>query len=270
MKKKHSGFTLAELLIVVAIIGVLVAISIPIFTSQLEKSRESTDLANVRGMYAEVMAAAITEDSTAVHNGEPIHQGDDYVAVLSPISQKDPEWHVSNGHPTIGGVSENDHVHWSGTPEAGGSCTLRYSPAEDAVYINWSGSSDSSGGAAGGTAPGDSTPETIAHAQNEKFADEIGDKVLGILHHAVKVSQNHGGNGSHVTVTIYKNRDFTINDPNNKLSDDTKSAIRNQITSMLFENPLNQDDPAEGYSISFNLNSGNGGKKEYEVKEINH
>ena len=38
---KNKGFTLAELLIVVAIIGVLVAVSIPIFTSQLEKSKTS-------------------------------------------------------------------------------------------------------------------------------------------------------------------------------------------------------------------------------------
>ena len=37
VKKNKKGFTLAELLIVVAIIAVLVAISIPIFTSQLEK-----------------------------------------------------------------------------------------------------------------------------------------------------------------------------------------------------------------------------------------
>ena len=40
-RKNEKGFTLAELLIVVAIIGVLVAISIPIFTSQLEKSRDA-------------------------------------------------------------------------------------------------------------------------------------------------------------------------------------------------------------------------------------
>ena len=44
---------MAELLIVVAIIAVLVAISIPIFTSQLEKSREATDAANFRAVYAE-------------------------------------------------------------------------------------------------------------------------------------------------------------------------------------------------------------------------
>ena len=58
--KRSRGFTLAELLIVVAIIGVLVAISIPIFTSQLEKSREATDAANIRSHYAQVMAEAIS------------------------------------------------------------------------------------------------------------------------------------------------------------------------------------------------------------------
>ena len=55
MKKNNRGFTLAELLIVVAIIAVLVAIAIPVFTSQLEKSREATDVANIRSAYAEVV-----------------------------------------------------------------------------------------------------------------------------------------------------------------------------------------------------------------------
>lgn len=44
-----------ELLITVAIIGVLVAISIPVFASQTEKSREATDLSNVRAAYTKLL-----------------------------------------------------------------------------------------------------------------------------------------------------------------------------------------------------------------------
>lgn len=52
MNKENDkkGFTLSELLIVVAIIAVLVAISIPIFSSQLEKSRRAVDMANARNI----------------------------------------------------------------------------------------------------------------------------------------------------------------------------------------------------------------------------
>ena len=54
--QSSKGFTLAELLIVVAIIAVLVAVSIPIFSSQLEKARESADLANWRAAKAGIIA----------------------------------------------------------------------------------------------------------------------------------------------------------------------------------------------------------------------
>ena len=61
--RENKGFTLAELLIVVAIIAVLVAIAIPIFSSQLEKAREATDEANIRAIYAELSADVLLENT---------------------------------------------------------------------------------------------------------------------------------------------------------------------------------------------------------------
>ena len=64
MKRLNKkGFTLAELLIVVAIIAVLVAIAIPIFTSQLEKSRDAVTIANLRSAYAEASATKLTGEN---------------------------------------------------------------------------------------------------------------------------------------------------------------------------------------------------------------
>lgn len=41
-------------------VGVLVAISIPIFTSQLEKSRDAVTLSNIRAAYAQAQTAYLT------------------------------------------------------------------------------------------------------------------------------------------------------------------------------------------------------------------
>ncbi|MBP3803787.1 MAG: prepilin-type N-terminal cleavage/methylation domain-containing protein [Oribacterium sp.] len=57
------GFTLAELMIVVVIVGILVAISIPIFAMQMKKSGQATDLANMRSAMAAAMADWYSENS---------------------------------------------------------------------------------------------------------------------------------------------------------------------------------------------------------------
>ena len=66
LKKKlnRKGFTLAELLVVVAILGILVAISVPLFAGRMEAAKKSTDEANVRA--AKAAAAAILLSDTSI------------------------------------------------------------------------------------------------------------------------------------------------------------------------------------------------------------
>ena len=75
--RNKKGFTLAELLIVVAIIAVLVAIAIPIFITQLEKAREATDTANIRSKYAEIMTQILTDDKNDCSATVTLEQGID-------------------------------------------------------------------------------------------------------------------------------------------------------------------------------------------------
>lgn len=61
-KLNKKGFTLAELLIVVAIIAVLVAVSVPVFNSKLERAREATDIANMRAAKVAAIAAYLDDE----------------------------------------------------------------------------------------------------------------------------------------------------------------------------------------------------------------
>ena len=119
--RNKKGFTLAELLIVVAIIAVLVAIAIPIFTSQLEKSREATDAANIRSAYAEVVAEALADGTVEVTREVELKQAvDDWQTTPAP-ELAGTGLITGTGHvdPTVEGV-----------PSAGGSCTVTFAPAE--------------------------------------------------------------------------------------------------------------------------------------------
>ena len=54
MKKMNKkGFTLIEMLVVIAIIAILVAIVIPTVSNATEKAKQATDLANIRSMVAQ-------------------------------------------------------------------------------------------------------------------------------------------------------------------------------------------------------------------------
>lgn len=138
-KNKNKGFTLAELLIVVAIIGVLVAISIPIFTSQLEKAREATDAANIRSQYAEVMVEAITE-------GKDVNGQDMFGAV--ELKQKKDQWQSTELKENLEGVYGTNIV--GEYPKAGGTAWVEYDGEKAILHYEGGSGSSGSGNAGGG------------------------------------------------------------------------------------------------------------------------
>lgn len=100
LKKKlnnDKGFTLAELLIVVAIIAILVAVSIPVFTSRLEEAKKSTDLANIRAAKAAAVNEAYTDLSadTTYHydaeNGKLVLPKDSNIKAYGKSTKNDSE-----------------------------------------------------------------------------------------------------------------------------------------------------------------------------------
>ena len=251
--RPRKGFTLAELLIVVAIIAVLVAIAIPIFTSQLEKSRESVDLSNVRAAYAEVMSAAITDDGTAQYGGAVIKQGDGtFQATVSPLKQQQDGWATNVEAMELGGVPYAD---WNAKePKAHGSCTVRYDPGSGKVTIDWGGTGGSPGGDPDPADPATTTPEQAAAANNaviNPMSDIINELVQAAEINSTKAEVQVSVTGS-ATISVSKNSDITVDQIENALKN---AGILKDDGTVAFDS--NDTRYPNGYRITVNHNSGN-------------
>ena len=127
MKLNRKGFTLMEMLIVIAIVAVLISVAVPVLSSQLERSREAVDLANVRSAYAQVSTEALL--------------GNTGVTVTVNLKQKQAGWQ-SVDPVTIGGIvhskNEGDTDNWKGDAAPDGSCVVSYD-ATHGVVLKWDG-----------------------------------------------------------------------------------------------------------------------------------
>ena len=146
--QSKRGFTLAELLIVVAIIAVLTAIAIPVFTAQLERSREATDLSNIRAAYAEVTADYLTAGAT-----------ESKTATVSQIRQQTSGWLLEDAklHTRVSG---NEYETIIPAVVEGDSVTLTIE-ADGTLTISINTDNGNSGGSSNSNGNGEYVPQIV-------------------------------------------------------------------------------------------------------------
>ena len=138
-----------EMLIVIAIVAVLISVAVPVLSSQLERSREAVDLANVRSAYAQVSTEALL--------------GNTDVTVTVNLKQKQAGWQ-SVDPVNIGGIvhskNEGDTNNWKGNAAPDGSCVVSYDETHG-VVLTWSGTA----------APGE--PSSLPDTNITRFFDDV-------------------------------------------------------------------------------------------------
>ena len=102
MKMNKKGFTLIEMLVVIAIIAILVAIVIPVVGSSTAKAQAATDAANLRSAQAALQIAVLngtapkgteSTDVAGTKDTYPVHiSGTGATSPTAPVCKTDKDW----------------------------------------------------------------------------------------------------------------------------------------------------------------------------------
>lgn len=101
--------------------AILIAIAIPTFTSQLERSREATDAANIRAQYAEVMVKVLDNSYTSASPA----------TATVDLQQQQEDWQANDVGEGVTKLIDNGNsgATWiTGTPKPGGTAVLTWEP----------------------------------------------------------------------------------------------------------------------------------------------
>ena len=129
MKMNKKGFTLIEMLVVIAIIAVLVSIVIPVVGNSTEKAELAADAANIRAAVAEVTTRQLGDGDATYKKVVMESEGDFSLIDVDEIGGIA----VANITPDNDG---NVYIYWNGTKVAAASaapegCTDIDAPVTD-------------------------------------------------------------------------------------------------------------------------------------------